>query len=81
MKLRITPAVKPQRKRLVARVLSALAAGGLAWAALAHGVQTETGGPAAADAAPVAGEAPGYAVEDFAYPQADKILAEQGIVL
>ncbi|MFB7091221.1 hypothetical protein [Streptomyces sp. NPDC056296] len=29
----------------------------------------------------VADEAPGYAVEDFAYPQADKILEEQGVVL
>ncbi|MER6461183.1 hypothetical protein ACWC4D_03490 [Streptomyces sp. NPDC001288] len=31
--------------------------------------------------APVVAEAPGYAVEDFAYPGADKILAEQGITL
>ncbi|OII67936.1 hypothetical protein BJP39_05985 [Streptomyces sp. CC77] len=30
---------------------------------------------------PVADEAPGFAVEDFNYPQADRILAEQGIVL
>jgi hypothetical protein len=29
----------------------------------------------------VADAAPAYAVENFAYPQADKILAEQGIVL
>lgn len=29
----------------------------------------------------VADEAPGYAVEDFNYPQADKIEAEKGIVL
>ncbi|MFF6780098.1 hypothetical protein [Streptomyces sp. NPDC012510] len=29
----------------------------------------------------VADEAPGYAVEDFNYPRADKILEEQGIVL
>ncbi|MFF4830629.1 hypothetical protein [Streptomyces sp. NPDC001315] len=69
--------MKPQRKRLVARALGALVAGGLAWAALASGIQGETGGPAVA----VADEAPGYAVEDFDYPQADKILAEQGIVL
>ncbi|WP_103507542.1 hypothetical protein [Streptomyces sp. SM13] len=30
---------------------------------------------------PVADEGPGHAVEDFAYPQADTILAEQGILL
>jgi hypothetical protein len=77
MKVRTTIAVKPQRKRLVARASGALVAGGLAWAALASGVQTGSGGPAVA----VADEAPGYAVEDFAYPQADKILEEQGIVL
>ncbi|MGW2874805.1 hypothetical protein ACWDBP_00605 [Streptomyces sp. NPDC001233] len=29
----------------------------------------------------VAGEGPGYAVEDFNYPNADKILADQGIKL
>ncbi|MFF1271922.1 hypothetical protein ACFVZC_00600 [Streptomyces marokkonensis] len=77
MKVRTTIAVKPQRKRLVGRALVALVAGGLAWAALASGVQTEGHGPAVA----VADEAPGYAVEDFAYPQADRILEEQGIVL
>ncbi|MEU5750760.1 hypothetical protein [Streptomyces sp. NPDC047829] len=78
MKVRTTTTVKPQRKRLVARALGgALVAGGLAWAALGSGLPTETGGPAVA----VADEAPGYAVEDFAYPQADKILEEQGIVL
>ncbi|MFE7467186.1 hypothetical protein ACFU6R_24225 [Streptomyces sp. NPDC057499] len=31
--------------------------------------------------AAVAGESPGYAVEDFSYPGADKVLAERGIVL
>ncbi|MEV7347193.1 hypothetical protein [Streptomyces sp. NPDC093544] len=31
--------------------------------------------------APIADEAPGYAVEDFNYPGAAKILAEQGITL
>ncbi|KQX53698.1 hypothetical protein ASE09_07620 [Streptomyces sp. Root66D1] len=42
------------------------------------------GSPEAADGprvAAVADEAPGYAVEDFAYPDAAKILAERGIVL
>ncbi|MFI7346010.1 hypothetical protein ACWEDZ_32900 [Streptomyces sp. NPDC005047] len=62
----------------IARVLGASAlAGGLAWAVLASGVQPADDGPAVS----VADEAPGYAVEDFAYPQADKILEEQGIVL
>ncbi|MFJ6908249.1 hypothetical protein [Streptomyces griseoluteus] len=59
------------------RALSAAAAGALAWLAVAGahaGVDTGT-------ISPVAGTAPGYAVEDFNYPQADKILAEQGITL
>ncbi|MGW1723047.1 hypothetical protein ACWCQK_08990 [Streptomyces sp. NPDC002306] len=77
MKECTTPAAKPLRKRLVARALGVLAAGGLAWAVLASGLQAETDGPVVN----VAGEAPGYAVEDFDYPQADRILAEQGIVL
>ncbi|MER6415103.1 hypothetical protein ABT273_29195 [Streptomyces humidus] len=77
MKVWITPAVKPQRKRLVAGALGVLVAGGLAWATPASGLRTESGDAAV----PVADEAPGYAVENFAYPQADKILQEQGIVL
>ncbi|MGV9287354.1 hypothetical protein [Streptomyces sp. NPDC003719] len=58
---------------------AAVAAGALAWlvAAQADTSAGETGGSARA----VADEAPGYAVEDFAYPQADKILEEQGILL
>ncbi|WP_030816637.1 hypothetical protein [Streptomyces sp. NRRL F-2799] len=59
--------------------LAAVAAAG--WLAVAQGMAGGSAGASAADAAPVAGEAPGYAIEDFAYPQADKILAEQGIVL
>nr|WP_257003096.1 hypothetical protein [Streptomyces sp. Alain-F2R5] len=60
------------------RVSAAVVAGGLAWAALSLDSQAETaGGPAVA----VADEAPGFAVEDFNYPQADKILDERGIVL
>ncbi|MFJ9596004.1 hypothetical protein ACIRS3_24990 [Streptomyces virginiae] len=54
---------------------TAVAAGVLAWAALAGGQPSD---PAAA---PVADAGPGYAVEDYNYPNADKILAEQGIVL
>ncbi|MBD0422139.1 hypothetical protein H0H10_23785 [Streptomyces sp. TRM S81-3] len=44
---------------------------------MAAGHQGAGDGPAVA----VADEAPGYAVEDFNYPQADKILQERGIVL
>ncbi|MEU5047769.1 hypothetical protein [Streptomyces griseorubiginosus] len=54
---------------------AALTAGALAWAAV-----TGSGGASGATA-PVAGEAPGYAVENFNYPQADKILAEKNILL
>ncbi|WP_327684389.1 hypothetical protein [Streptomyces sp. NBC_00467] len=80
MQARTAHAAKPQRKRFIARTLgSAAAAGALAWLALA-GPAAETGGKGEA-ATPVADEAPGYAVEDFAYPQADKILAEKNIVL
>ncbi|MFF9377840.1 hypothetical protein ACF1BB_25285 [Streptomyces griseoluteus] len=59
--------------------LAAVAAAG--WLVVTQGMAGGSAGASAADAAPVAGEAPGYAIEDFAYPQADKILAEQGIVL
>ncbi|HET6858707.1 MAG TPA: hypothetical protein VFH94_16660 [Streptomyces sp.] len=65
----------------MARALAtAAAAGALAWLVLAGGAPAGTGAEAGA-AAPVVDEAPGYAVEDFNYPQADKILAEQGITL
>ncbi|MGW8766522.1 hypothetical protein ACWGN5_28945 [Streptomyces sp. NPDC055815] len=66
--------------RRFARALgAAAAAGALAWLVVTSGPT----GPAAdaGDARPVAGEAPGFAVEDHAYPYADKILAEQGITL
>ncbi|MFJ5707262.1 hypothetical protein [Streptomyces sp. NPDC093105] len=50
-------------------------AGALAWAVVA-------GRPAAAPhSEPVAETGPGYAIEDYNYPDADKILAEQGLVL
>ncbi|WP_406398426.1 hypothetical protein OH805_05575 [Streptomyces sp. NBC_00879] len=80
MKARTANAAKPQRKRFIARTLgAAAAAGALAWLVLA-GAAAETGGTGEA-ATPVADEAPGYAVEDFNYPLADKILAEKNIVL
>ncbi|MFF4583807.1 hypothetical protein ACFY15_36510 [Streptomyces sp. NPDC001373] len=59
---------------------AALGAGALAWFAIAGGAA----GGAAADGAAmksIADEGPGYAIEDFGYPNADKILAERGITL
>jgi hypothetical protein len=75
-----TSAGKPRRMRPTVRVLGA--DGALAWIAMV-GAQGEGAGTAeAADtAALVAEDAPGYVVENFNYPQADKILAEQNIVL
>ncbi|WP_230885303.1 hypothetical protein [Streptomyces spinoverrucosus] len=74
---------KPRRIRLTVRVLGAAAGGALAWIAVVGGAQDGGTGTAEAGdtAALVAGDTPGYAVEDFDYPQADKILAEQNIVL
>ncbi|MEU4352031.1 hypothetical protein [Streptomyces sp. NPDC023838] len=59
---------------------TAVAAGALAWAAIAGGVPGGSSHDPLATKA-VAEEGPGYAVEDFAYPNADKILAEQKIKL
>ncbi|WP_405770301.1 hypothetical protein [Streptomyces sp. NBC_01538] len=69
--------------RFTIRVLGAAAAGALAWIAMVGGAQGGGAGTAeAADTAALAAEdAPGYAVEDFNYPQADKILAEKNVVL
>ncbi|WNM35088.1 hypothetical protein RKE30_34360 [Streptomyces sp. Li-HN-5-11] len=66
--------------RLVGTALAAAAAGALAWTAMTGGAPAGKSNAAEA-VAPVAGEAPGYAVEDFNYPQADKILAEKNILL
>ncbi|MFE9217751.1 hypothetical protein ACFYN3_15555 [Streptomyces lavendulae] len=57
----------------VRAVGAALGAGALAWIAVAGGT---TGGAGAADTAAmkaVAEDGPGYAIEDFAYPNADKV--------
>lgn len=71
---------KSHRKRFLGTALAATAAGALAWVALAGGAPAQKGaGPGAVAA--VADEAPGYAVEDFGYPNADKILAEKNVVL
>ncbi|MCF3963568.1 hypothetical protein L1885_18290 [Streptomyces fuscigenes] len=64
---------------------AALAAGALAWLGIAGGAADGAGAVSAhaggASVAPAADDAPGYAVEDFNYPNADKILAEKHITL
>lgn len=80
MTSRTTFAAQPRRKRFLVRTLGTAAVGALAWAAVAAnlpGGSDAESGPATT----VADEAPGYAVEDFGYPNADKILAEKNIVL
>ncbi|MFF1507892.1 hypothetical protein [Streptomyces sp. NPDC058326] len=80
MKARTTTASRAGR--LAGRILGAsAAAGALAWIAV---TAAPAGSPAPAHATTaeaVADEAPGFAVESYDYPQADKILAEQGITL
>ncbi|ODA73175.1 MULTISPECIES: hypothetical protein [unclassified Streptomyces] len=69
------------RKRVTRTLLSCTAAGA---AVLGLGAGLSGLGPGGQEAPPMAAVAegdPGYAVEDFAYPQADKILEEQGILL
>lgn len=74
---------RPGRTRLLRHILGAAAVATLTW----FGVTA--GGPGASASAddsvtavePVGAGAPGYAVEDFDYPGADKILAERGITL
>ncbi|MFF5426346.1 MULTISPECIES: hypothetical protein [unclassified Streptomyces] len=64
------------RKAWTRTLGTATAAGALAWAVVAAGQ------PSAAPASePVAETGPGYAIEDYNYPGADRILAEQGIDL
>lgn len=63
----------------MARTLGlAAAAGALAWFALPGG---NGSAPEQAPAQAAADAAPGYAVENFNYPGADRILAEKNIVL
>ncbi|KPI06627.1 hypothetical protein OK074_4066 [Actinobacteria bacterium OK074] len=71
---------RTHRKRIMGTTLAAVAAGALAW----FGVTSGSPAPGTTGSGPVtavADAAPGYAVEDFAYPGAAKILAEQNIVL
>ncbi|WP_309144296.1 hypothetical protein [Streptomyces sp. BR123] len=68
------------RSTILRIVGAAVAAGALTWVAATGGV---IGGSGAEDLAAkaIAHEGPGYAVGDFAYPNADKILAEGKIKL
>lgn len=80
MKARTTFTARLRRKSFLVRTLGTATVGALAWVALTAGVPGGSD-PVSGAATSVADEAPGYAVEDFAYPNADKILAEQNIVL
>ncbi|MEV4949065.1 hypothetical protein [Streptomyces sp. NPDC053755] len=68
-------------RTLVRTVAVATAAGALAWLATAGGPTANADATDAVAMKAVAEEGPGYAVEDFGYPNADKILAEKNIVL
>ncbi|WP_167364529.1 MULTISPECIES: hypothetical protein [Streptomyces] len=69
-----------QRKRVALRVLGAAAVGTLAWITAATGIPGEASRHTSSPAL-VVDSAPGYAVENFDYPLADKILAEKKILL
>ncbi|WP_175439314.1 hypothetical protein [Streptomyces vilmorinianum] len=89
MKARST--IASRTKRLAGRTLAAaVAAGALAWLVMAGAPagtpagDVTAGGVTTGDvtsAEAIADEAPGFAIEDYNYPEADRILAEQGIVL
>ncbi|MET8752659.1 hypothetical protein ABZW32_21540 [Streptomyces sp. NPDC004667] len=68
------------RRTMLRTVGAAMGAGALAWFAIAGGVTGGAGADGASMKA-IADEGPGYAIEDFGYPNADKILAERGITL
>ncbi|WP_251017892.1 hypothetical protein [Streptomyces sp. ISL-1] len=69
-----------QRKRLVVRGVGTATLGALAWVALTAGAASGSN-PGANTAVAAADDIPPYAVEDFSYPGADKILAERNILL
>ncbi|MER6789588.1 hypothetical protein ABT330_34095 [Streptomyces sp. NPDC000658] len=69
-----------QHKRLALRVLGVAAVGALAWITVTAGIPGESSQQESPTELVVDG-APGYAVETFDYPGADKILAEKKIVL
>ncbi|MEU0944377.1 hypothetical protein ABZ379_16500 [Streptomyces canus] len=74
---------QPQRRRLALRALGAAALGALAWITVTAGIPGQASGETQQTNATalVVDDAPGYAVEDFNYPLADKILAEKKILL
>ncbi|MFB6862834.1 hypothetical protein [Streptomyces virginiae] len=68
------------RSAILRTVAAALSAGALAWFAVTAGVAGSSEPQGLATRA-VADDGPGYAIEDGAYPNADRILAERGIKL
>ncbi|GGR74373.1 hypothetical protein GCM10010269_11770 [Streptomyces humidus] len=80
MKKYSTVFVDPRRRRLARRALGAAAVGALAWITVTTGVLGGASRQTGSTELVVDG-APGYAVEHFDYPQADKILAEKKILL
>ncbi|WKK25751.1 hypothetical protein QZH56_09235 [Streptomyces olivoreticuli] len=64
----------------IVRTLGAASAGALAWLAATSGTSAASSQDGATVQA-ATGDTPGYAVEDFGYPEADKILADKGITL
>lgn len=79
----IRPVTKARsyRRRLVGTAVGALVAAAVICLTTATGTTPAPAAGAYTAPAPIADEAPGYAVEDFTYPGADKILADQGITL
>ncbi|MFF8835816.1 hypothetical protein [Streptomyces sp. NPDC015130] len=69
------------RKTMLRTAGAALAAGALAWLAVGGGTSLVSRQEPPAAMAVVAEEGPGYAIEDFGYPDADRILTERGITL
>ncbi len=69
------------RNAIVRSVGAALGAGALAWLAVTGGITGETAPVGSPGMKSIAEEGPGYAIEDFGYPNADKILAERKITL
>ena len=80
MKERAAMRARTHRKRVVSTTLVAVTAGALAWCGMTGGTPApRTTGSVAVT--PLADAAPGYAVEDFGYPGAARILTEENIVL
>ncbi|MCX5388482.1 hypothetical protein [Streptomyces sp. NBC_00094] len=69
------------RKMMLRTAGAALGAGALAWLAVGGGTSFVSTQERPAAMAVVAEAGPGYAIEDFGYPNADRILVERGITL